>query len=110
MSLSSRSRGHCDTCHGRHDVAERRRAHRNRSVDGLQCPCKSARTGSMMGAPRGYFVLPPLQKLTLLDPTAPEIDMAATAIVGSIVGYAGKYKELVTETLAKEVYDCKSTP
>jgi hypothetical protein len=70
----------------------------------------SARTGSMMGAPRGYFVLPPLQKLTLLDSTAPEIDMAATAIVGSIVGYAGKYKELVTETLAKEVYDRKSTP
>jgi len=64
----------------------------------------------MIGAPRGYFALPPLQKLTLLGPTAPVIDMTATVIVGSIVGYAGRYKDLVTETLAKEVYDRKSTP
>jgi hypothetical protein len=71
---------------------------------------ESARTGSMIGAPRGYVALPPLQKLTLLGPTAPVVDMTVTAVVGSIVGYVGKYKDLVTETLAKEVYDRKSTP
>jgi len=27
-----------------------------------------------------------------------------------IVGYAGKYKDLVTETVAKEIYNRKSTP
>jgi hypothetical protein len=60
----------------------------------------------MIGAPRGYIALQPLQKLRLLGSTAPLADMTATAIVG----YAGKYKDLVTETLAKEVYDRKSTP
>ena len=36
--------------------------------------------------------------------------MYATAAVGSIVGYLGKYKDLVTETLAKEMFNRKSTP
>ena len=71
---------------------------------------ESARTGSLIGTPKGYFALPPLQKLTLLGPTAPLLDMLATEVVGSMVGYAGKYKDLLTETLAKQLYDRKSSP
>ncbi len=70
----------------------------------------SAQTGLMIGAPRGYFAVLPLQKLTLFKSTAPVIDLAATAAVGSIVGYAAKYKDLVTETVAKEIFNRKSTP
>jgi hypothetical protein len=70
----------------------------------------SARTGSLIGTPKGYFALPPLKKLTLLGSTAPLLDMLATEVVGSMVGYAAQYKDLVTETLAKQLYDRKSTP
>ncbi|MGH6835587.1 MAG: di-heme-cytochrome C peroxidase [Methylocella sp.] len=70
----------------------------------------SARTGTMIGAPRGYIALPPLKKLRLLGSTAPEFDMYATAAVGSIVGYLGKYKDLVTETVAKEIFNRRSMP
>jgi hypothetical protein len=53
-----------------------------------KCLCRQrAKTGSMIGAPRGYIALPPLKKLKLLGSTAPEFDMYATAAVGSIVGY-----------------------
>jgi hypothetical protein len=69
----------------------------------------SARTGSMIGSPNGYIALPPLPLLS----TAPEFDMLKTAVIGSIVGYAGRYKELVKEVGAnalKELFDRKSTP
>jgi hypothetical protein len=69
----------------------------------------SARTGSMIGTPNGYIALPPLPLLS----TAPEFDMLKTAVIGSIVGYAGRYKELVKEVGAKalkELFDRKSTP
>ncbi|MGB6175096.1 MAG: di-heme-cytochrome C peroxidase [Methylocella sp.] len=70
----------------------------------------SARTGSMIGAPVGYLALPQLQKLKLLGSTAPELDMWATAALGSIVGDLRKYKDFVTATLAQEVFNRKSTP
>jgi hypothetical protein len=68
-----------------------------------------ARTGFMIGAPKGYFAVPPLQKLTLLGSTAPLTDMLATGSVGSIIGYRGKYQALMTETFAKSTFDRKST-
>ncbi len=71
---------------------------------------ESARTGSLIGTPKGYFALPPLQKLTLLGSTAPLLDILSTEVIGSMVGYAGKYKDLVTETLAKNLFNRKSTP
>jgi hypothetical protein len=70
----------------------------------------SARTGLMLGTPTGYLVLPG-EKLLLS--TAPEFDLLKTAVIGSIVGYAGRYKELVKEVAAKalkELFDRKSTP
>jgi hypothetical protein len=69
----------------------------------------SARTGSMILTPRGYFVVPG-EKPIILGLTAPEFDMLATAVVGSIVNYADKYKKLVDKVLAKELFDRKSTP
>jgi hypothetical protein len=72
----------------------------------------SARTGSMILTPRGYFVVPG-EKPIILGSTAPEFDMLATAVVGSIVGYAARYKELVKEVGAKELkelFDRKSSP
>jgi hypothetical protein len=48
----------------------------------------SARTGFLIGTPKGYLALPPLKKLTLLGSTAPLLDMLATEVVGSMVGYA----------------------
>jgi hypothetical protein len=73
----------------------------------------SARTGSMYLTPRGYFVLPG-EKPIILGKTAREFDMLATAVVGSIVGYAGKYKDLVAHTLAKglgkEMFSLQATP
>jgi hypothetical protein len=72
----------------------------------------SARTGSMILTPKGYFVLPG-EKPIFLGPTAPEFDMLATAVVGSIVGYAARYKELVKDVGAKELkelFDRKSSP
>jgi hypothetical protein len=71
---------------------------------------EGARTGFLIGTPKGYFALPPLQKLTLLGSTAPLLDMLATEVVGSMVGYAGKYKDLVTETLAKNLFNRKAAP
>ncbi len=59
--------------------------------------------------PKGYFVLLG-EKPIILGSTAPEFDMLATAVVGSIVGYADKYKNLVNEVFAKELYDRKSSP
>lgn len=69
----------------------------------------SARTGSMILTPRGYLVLPG-EKPVILGSTAPEFDMLATTVVGSIVGYAGRYKDLVTHTLAKELFNRKASP
>ncbi|MDQ6702250.1 MAG: di-heme-cytochrome C peroxidase [Pseudomonadota bacterium] len=69
----------------------------------------SARTGFMIGAPKGYLVLPG-EKPIILGSTAPEFDMLSTAVIGSIVGYAGKYKNLVNKVVAKELYDRKSSP
>jgi hypothetical protein len=72
----------------------------------------SARTGSMILTPKGYFVLPG-EKPIILGSTAPEFDMLETAVIGSIVGYAGRYKELVKEVGAKELkelFDRKSSP
>jgi hypothetical protein len=69
----------------------------------------SARTGSMILTPRGYFVVPG-ERPIILGSTAPEFDMLATAVVGSIVSYADKYKKVVNKVLAKELFDRKSTP
>jgi hypothetical protein len=69
----------------------------------------SARTGLMIGTPEGYLVLPG-EKPIFLGSTAPEFDMGSTAVIGSIVGYAGKYKNLVNKVVAKELYDRKSSP
>jgi hypothetical protein len=72
----------------------------------------SARTGSMELTPKGYLVLPPKQPI-ILGSTAPEFDMLSTAVIGSIVGYAGKYKHLAEEVGAKELkelFDRKSSP
>lgn len=72
----------------------------------------SARTGSMELTPKGYLVLPGKQPV-ILGSTAPEFDMLATAVIGSIVGYAGKYKQLTEEVGArelKELFDRKSSP
>lgn len=69
----------------------------------------SARTGSMILTPRGYFVVPG-EKPIFLGSTAPEFGMLATAVVGSIVGYADKYKNLVNKVVAKELFDRKSSP
>jgi hypothetical protein len=71
----------------------------------------SARTGSMLLTPTGYLILPGEKKI--LGSTAPEFDMLKTAVIGSIVGYAGKYKELVIKVGAKalkDLFDRKSTP
>ncbi len=69
----------------------------------------SARTGSMILTPRGYFLVPG-EKPIILGSTAPEFDMLATAVVGSIVSYADKYKKLVNKVLAKELFDRKASP
>jgi hypothetical protein len=72
----------------------------------------SALTGSMKLTPRGYFIVPG-EKPIILGPTAAEFDMLKTAVIGSIVGYAGRYKELVKQVAAKELkglFDRKSTP
>jgi hypothetical protein len=69
----------------------------------------SARTGSMILTPRGYFLVPG-EKPIILGSTAPEFDMLATAVVGSIVNYADKYKKLVNKVLAKELFDRKASP
>src|SRR4029077_8063413 len=70
----------------------------------------SARTGSMILTPKGYFVLPG-EKPVFLGPTAPEFDMLATAVTGSIVGYAARYKELVVVThLAKDMFSRGASP
>ena len=56
----------------------------------------------------------PGAKPIILGKTAREFDMLATAVVGSIVGYAGKYKDLVAHTLAKglgkEMFSLQATP
>ncbi len=72
----------------------------------------SARTGSMELTPKGFLVLPGQQPV-ILGSNAPEFDMLATAVIGSIVGYAGKYKQLAEEVGAKELkelFDRKSSP
>jgi hypothetical protein len=69
----------------------------------------SARTGSMILTPRGYFLVTG-EKPIILGSTAPEFDMLATAVVGSIVSYADKYKKLVNKVLAKELFDRKASP
>jgi hypothetical protein len=69
----------------------------------------SARTGSMILTPRGFFIVPG-EKPIILGSTAPEFDMLATAVVGSIVGYADRYKNLVNKVVAKELFDRKSSP
>jgi len=69
----------------------------------------SARTGSMRLTPKGYLILPG-EKPIILGSTAPEFDMLSTTVIGSIVGYAGKYKNLVNKVVAKELYDRKSSP
>jgi hypothetical protein len=69
----------------------------------------SARTGSMILTPRGFFIVPG-EKPIILGSIAPEFDMLATAVVGSIVGYAGRYKNLVNKVVAKELFDRKSSP
>jgi hypothetical protein len=69
----------------------------------------SARTGSMILTPRGFFIVPG-EKPVILGSTAPEFDMLATAVVGSIVGYADRYKNLVNKVVAKELFDRKSSP
>ncbi len=71
----------------------------------------SARTGSMLLTPSGYLILPGEKKI--LGSTAPEFDMLKTAVIGSIVGYAGRYKDLVIRVGAialKDLFDRKSTP
>jgi hypothetical protein len=72
----------------------------------------SAQTGSMKLTPKGYLILFG-EKPVLLGSTAPEFDMLKTAVIGSIVGYAARYKELVKEVGAKELkelFDRKSSP
>ncbi|MGH6823415.1 MAG: di-heme-cytochrome C peroxidase, partial [Methylocella sp.] len=54
----------------------------------------SVQTGSMELTPRGFFVVPGKPKI-FLGPVAPEFDMLATAVIGSIVGGVGKYKDFV---------------
>lgn len=69
-----------------------------------------SRTGLMIGTPKGYFATPPFQKLTLLGPEAPLLDMFATTVVGVIVGGFGADRQLIDETkekLAQEVFDRK---
>jgi hypothetical protein len=65
----------------------------------------SARTGFMIGTPKGYFAVPPLQKLTLLGSSAPVADMLATAAIGAIIGSLGGYDQFVKESLAKTLFD-----
>jgi hypothetical protein len=72
----------------------------------------SAQTGSMKLTPKGYLILFG-EKPVFLGSTAPEFDMLKTAVIGSIVGYAARYKELVKEVGAKELkelFDRKSSP
>ena len=69
----------------------------------------SARTGSMKLTPRGYLILPG-EKLTFLGSKASEFDMLSTAVIGSIVGYAGRYKDLVVKHLAKEMFSHGAPP
>jgi hypothetical protein len=60
----------------------------------------TAQTGSMIGALKGYLVLPG-ERPIFLGPTAYEFDMLSTTVIGSIVGYAGKYYDLLKHTLEK---------
>ncbi|WP_139223557.1 di-heme-cytochrome C peroxidase [Methylocapsa palsarum] len=72
----------------------------------------TAKTGAMFLTPRGYLT-PPGQPTLILGRAAPEFDMLATAVVGSIVGYAGRYRDLVMQVgqkVAVEMFDRKSTP
>jgi hypothetical protein len=72
----------------------------------------SALTGSMIGAPSGYLLLPG-KKPIFLGPTASEFDMLGTAVVGSIVNYAEQYKKLVihlAQDLGKEMFSHGAPP
>ena len=67
----------------------------------------ASRTGLMIASPKGYFAIPPLQRITLLAETAPVLDMLSTAVVGSIVNALPRAKHFLTETFAKGLFDRK---
>ncbi len=69
----------------------------------------SAWTGSMKLTPSGYLFLPGRKK-NILWLRASNFDMLSTAVIGSIVGYAGKYKDAVMERLTKEIFSHGATP
>ncbi len=67
----------------------------------------TARTGYMVGTPKGYFAAPPFQKIQVLGLDAPLLDMFGTAVVGVINGGFSKDHELIKGPIAQAVFDSK---
>lgn len=67
----------------------------------------TAHTGYMAGTPKGYFAVAPFQKIQVLGPDAPLLDMFATAVVGAITGGFSKDRELITGPIAQATFDRK---
>ena len=67
----------------------------------------TAHTGFMVGTPKGYFALPPFQKIQLLALDAPLLDMFGTAVVGAITHGFARDRELINEPIAQAIFDRK---
>jgi hypothetical protein len=62
----------------------------------------SVQTGTMELTPKGFFLVPGRPNI-ILGSIAPEFDMLATAVVGSIANYASRNNDLLKQTLADDV-------